>query len=141
MRGRALVWALLIVAYAAAGTAAVAVWLARNEQALENAPANPFQPAPDSLRQGQAVYAQHCQDCHGLTGLGDGPLARTLSRTPANLQAHAGNSMHSDTQLFGWITGGMPASPMPAFGGVLSASERWHVLNYVRSLAACGPTP
>lgn len=41
---------------------------------------------------------------------------------------------HSDAQIFAWISNGFPNSPMPAFKEVLSENQRWHVMNYVRTL-------
>jgi mono/diheme cytochrome c family protein len=35
---------------------------------------------------GQATYLQNCAPCHGLTGKGDGPMARALTTPPANLR-------------------------------------------------------
>jgi mono/diheme cytochrome c family protein len=42
--------------------------------------------------------------------------------------------VHSDAQLFEWITNGYPESPMPAFGQALAEAERWHLVNYIRTL-------
>ncbi|MGC1678477.1 MAG: c-type cytochrome [Candidatus Binataceae bacterium] len=35
---------------------------------------------------GRAIYQQYCASCHGLTGEGDGPMARVLNSPPANLR-------------------------------------------------------
>ncbi|MGO9058198.1 MAG: c-type cytochrome [Candidatus Binataceae bacterium] len=40
----------------------------------------------DDVAQGHAIYEQYCASCHGLTGEGDGPLARSLTTPPANLR-------------------------------------------------------
>jgi len=42
------------------------------------------EPAPPSPG-GEALYRRYCASCHGLTGRGDGPVARTLSPPPADL--------------------------------------------------------
>jgi mono/diheme cytochrome c family protein len=34
---------------------------------------------------GEALYRQYCASCHGLAGKGDGPLAASLRRSPADL--------------------------------------------------------
>jgi len=40
----------------------------------------------DDVKQGHALYLQYCSSCHGLTGEGDGPMARILTTPPANLR-------------------------------------------------------
>jgi copper transport protein len=97
---------------------------------------NPYPPAPDSLAIGQRVYEQYCATCHGTTGRGDGPLAASLPVPPADLRVHV--PQHSDGFLFGVTSDGIPGTPMPGFANALSEEERWHVLNYLRALAAGG---
>lgn len=38
------------------------------------------------VKRGRQIYLQNCVACHGLTGRGDGPLARTLTTPPTNLR-------------------------------------------------------
>jgi putative copper resistance protein D len=53
-------------------------------------------------------------------------------------------ALHTAGDIFWWITHGLP--PMPAFGDRLGPDERWHLVNFLRSLAAAdaarllGPT-
>jgi mono/diheme cytochrome c family protein len=95
---------------------------------------NPIPASPESLAQGQALYSENCAPCHGPQGRGDGPLGLTLPIHPANLQVHMVPGVHSDAQIFDWITNGYPNSPMPAFGKVFTEEQRWHILNYIRTL-------
>jgi copper transport protein len=97
---------------------------------------NPYPPTPDSLAIGQRVYEQYCSTCHGIAGRGDGPLAASLPIPPADLRVHV--PQHSDGFLFQVVSDGIPGTPMPGFAGSLSEEERWHVLNYMRALAAGG---
>jgi copper transport protein len=95
---------------------------------------NPVPATAESLAIGQVIYQDNCLPCHGPVGLGDGPLGRTLRPPPANLQVHMVPGVHSDAQIFDWISNGYPDSPMPAFKEVLTETERWHLLNYIRTL-------
>jgi high-affinity iron transporter len=96
-------------------------------------------PTAESLAVGQQVYQQQCSACHGATGRGDGPLAASLRPRPVDLQVHA--PQHPDSFLFEVISKGVPGTAMPPFAAGLSEDERWHVLNYIRALAAEGATP
>jgi Cytochrome C oxidase, cbb3-type, subunit III len=42
-------------------------------------------PPPSPAPGGAALYRRYCASCHGLTGHGDGPVAQTLSTSPADL--------------------------------------------------------
>lgn len=86
-----------------------------------------------SIAQGKALFATHCAACHGARGAGDGPVAATLPRPPADLRAHH-VALHTAGDIFWWITHGLP--PMPAFGDRLGPDERWHLVNFLRALAA-----
>jgi mono/diheme cytochrome c family protein len=43
--------------------------------------------------------------------------------------------VHPDAQLYDWVTNGFRGSVMPAFKDQLSDEERWHLVNYIRTLA------
>jgi mono/diheme cytochrome c family protein len=62
-------------------------------------------------------------------------LALTLNPRPADLSVHTAPGVHTDAQLYGWITSGFPGSAMPAFAKILSDTQRWHLVNYIRTLA------
>jgi copper transport protein len=97
--------------------------------------ANPIPPNADSVATGKAVYATNCVPCHGVSGKGDGPIGITLNPRPADLTIHAVPGVHSDGQLYEWITNGFPGSVMPAFKKVLSDDDRWNLVNFIRTFA------
>jgi copper transport protein len=96
---------------------------------------NPIPPNADSVARGKAVYEANCVPCHGVSGKGDGPVGLTLSPRPADLSLHAIPGVHTDAQLYEWITNGFPGSVMPAFSDRLTSEERWNLVNYIRTLA------
>lgn len=101
----------------------------------EAGPVNPIPPNAASLSAGQAIYERNCLSCHGPTGLGDGPVGLTLNPRPADLTQHTIPGVHPDSQLYEWISEGFPGSVMPAFRDALTEEERWHLVNYIRTLA------
>ncbi len=55
--------------------------------------------ADEAVIKGRRLYLEYCASCHGLTGEGDGPVARALSTPPANLRLLAdrfGNPLPED---------------------------------------------
>ncbi len=101
-------------------------------------PVNPIPPNSDSVAIGQALYQENCLPCHGPAGKGDGPVGLTLNPRPADLSAHAVPGVHSDGQLFEWISNGFPGSVMPAFTNSLTEDQHWHIINYLRERLSKG---
>jgi putative copper resistance protein D len=94
---------------------------------------------PESVRRGRGLFAAHCAPCHGPAGRGDGPAAASLLQLPADLtSSHTAD--HTPGDLFWWVTHGLGLA-MPAFGDQLSAEERWHLVNFVRTLAVPSRPP
>ncbi len=92
---------------------------------------NPIPPTPQSVQAGKRLYRAHCAVCHGPEGRGDGPAALSLTPRPADLKRTA---RMSDALLFSRITEGLPGTAMPAFRDILTEEERWHMVNYLRTL-------
>jgi mono/diheme cytochrome c family protein len=93
----------------------------------------------DRVVNGKVLYTQHCANCHGDQGDGNGPAARFLYPRPRNFGeakfrlATTANSMPTDDDLMRVITRGMPGSAMFPFGH-LSEGERQSLVAYVREL-------
>ncbi|HLB47795.1 MAG TPA: copper resistance protein CopC [Anaerolineales bacterium] len=96
---------------------------------------NPIPPNADSVATGKALFQTNCVPCHGETGKGDGPVGLTLNPRPADLTLHATPGVHTDGQLYLWVSDGFPGSVMPAFRKALSDEERWHLVNFIRTMA------
>jgi copper transport protein len=102
---------------------------------VELAQVNPIPANQESVKAGEHLYLVNCAPCHGLSGKGDGPLGVTLNPRPADLSQHAIPGVHTDAQLFEWLTNGFPGSRMPAFKSKLSDTDRWNLVNFIRTLA------
>ncbi len=97
------------------------------------APTNPTVPDEASLKRGAELYAINCQMCHGITGEGNGPVAPFLVNfKPANLTSEVVQSK-SDGSIFLTLTNGVDGR-MPALNENLTVSERWDVVNFIRTL-------
>lgn len=94
--------------------------------------ANPIPPDAKSLELGRKLWERDCLSCHGAKGRGDGPQAADLDRKPADF-ADAAMWDQSDGAFFWKLVEGK--TPMPATKTLLSDEERWHIINYMRTLA------
>lgn len=92
---------------------------------------NPVAVSESSLAAGQKIYLKRCVECHGKMGNGDGPDAADLGIHPAKLSDPAIQA-ETDGALFWKITVGK--KPMPNYGTRLSPTDRWNVINYLRTL-------
>ena len=92
---------------------------------------NPIAPMQDSIAAGQKIYLKTCALCHGKSGDADGPAVIELNIHPAKL-SDPKLATESDGSLFWKITTGK--KPMPAFGKRFSETDRWHLVNYIRTL-------
>ncbi len=89
--------------------------------------------------EGKKIYLTYCSGCHGESGKGDGPAARSLPVKPANHADGTIMNQLSDKQLFDIISKGGAAvdkAPfMPAWGGQLKEKQIRDIISYIRSLA------
>lgn len=98
------------------------------------APENPTQADDASIARGAELYNINCKMCHGQTAEGNGPIAAFLANKPANLTSPVVQSK-SDGSIFLTITNGV-AGKMPALNENFLVSERWDLVNYLRTLKA-----
>ena len=94
-------------------------------------PINPITSDDTSLQRGQILYDVHCALCHGLQGLGDGPLAEHFQRIPVDLASSAAVN-EFDGSVYLVILQGF--GQMPSLSENLTIREHWDVVNYVRTL-------
>jgi len=96
---------------------------------------NPVASTGASVASGEQTYQRYCRGCHGSTGQG-GPQGEG-SVAPSNLVDATWEHGSSDTAIFSVIKSGIgPNYEMEAWGDRLTDTEIWHVVNYLRSLAA-----
>lgn len=92
---------------------------------------SPVPPSPASLQRGQVIFGITCQMCHGVEGEGDGRMAAYFSPKPADLSG-AKVRAFADRDIYLVISLGR--GQMPSLAENILPSERWDVINYVRSL-------
>jgi mono/diheme cytochrome c family protein len=93
---------------------------------------NPLAGNANATALGQKLYTANCMTCHGPSGKGDGPGGAALEKKPADLGARI-RSGETDGTLFWKITEGR--SPMVSWRGSLSETQRWELVNYIKTFA------
>ena len=97
---------------------------------------NPVPADAATIAAGKTIYVGTCMACHGAAGKGDGPAAVTCNPRPKNL-SDPQIASQADGELFWKITEGK--KPMPTYEKLLSESDRWKVIDYIRTLAPRPP--
>jgi mono/diheme cytochrome c family protein len=99
---------------------------------------NPRAKTAESINGGRVTYETYCLVCHGAAGKGDGPVSslgggpfpavRNLTDTVAQRR--------TDGYLYGVIVNAtaMGRGLMPRYGDKVTGTDRWDVVNYVRTL-------
>ncbi|MGH7388862.1 MAG: c-type cytochrome [Candidatus Rokuibacteriota bacterium] len=96
---------------------------------------NPVKPTPESVAVGKEHFATFCAPCHGAEARGGvtGPVA-TKFIPPPDLTNAEMQRQRTDGYWHSYIVAG--GAVMPAYGEALSSQEAWHIVNYLRTLAA-----
>lgn len=93
---------------------------------------NPLKDNAAATAEGKKIYDNNCAVCHGAKGKGDGVAAAGLNKAPADHTSAAVQSQ-SDGAIFWKITQGN--NPMPAYKTIYSETQRWQLVNYIRTLS------
>lgn len=110
----------------------------------------PIESSEQSIAEGKRVFHEgdRCSECHGQDGRGDAIKRlkgdngeRTWPRNLTKLWTFRASADPKD--IFARISTGIPGTQMPSFADPkskkkLTIEERWHVANYVASLAGTG---
>ncbi len=105
-------------------------WLAPKEATAIKNPVKKIDRGVSAVR-GKKIFKTRCMICHGPKGKGDGPGGKALDPKPQNLTLPMVESQ-TDGELFWKVSNGRNA--MIKWGPILSESERWDVINFVRTL-------
>lgn len=98
---------------------------------------NPLTGDAGALGRGAEAYNALCIQCHGEKGKGDGMEAKGFDPPPGDL-ARSEMAERSDGYLYWRIADGGAFTPfnsfMPAWGTLLSETEIWELVSYLRTL-------
>ena len=100
---------------------------------------NPVPSSAESIAQGKELYFDrnkgNCVFCHGDTGSGNEANLHRLRRKPADLSNKERMTAMTDGELFWKISKGIRGIMPAGENKMKEPEERWHVVNYIRTLA------
>ena len=100
---------------------------------------NPVAVTPESIAKGKELYLSrdkgNCVFCHGENGAGNEANLARLRRKPADISSKERMSAMTDGEVYWKITKGIPGIMPAGERKMPTEEERWHVVNYVRTLA------
>jgi mono/diheme cytochrome c family protein len=85
---------------------------------------------PEAIARGKVLYENHCLQCHGTSGVGDGEKAKELKIKPANLQStvKAVSNFKFFMSISEW------KGTMPGWSTPLSEKQRDDLVAYIKTL-------
>lgn len=95
-----------------------------------DATVNPLSGDDAATKKGKKVFQQMCVICHGAKGKGDGVAGAALKPKPANFTSTAIQA-ESDGAIFWKLTEGK--APMAGYKDMLTETQRWELVNYIRT--------
>ncbi len=88
-----------------------------------------------SISNGSQLFSGNCVVCHGPQGKGNGVLAKSFAKLPADLLTEPHTERHTAGDFFNWLTRGIPDTGMPGFADKLDEEGRWDVVNYIHAMS------
>jgi mono/diheme cytochrome c family protein len=102
--------------------------------------ANPRTRTSESVNNGKVVYDIYCLVCHGETGRGDGPVSSAGGGPFVGVRSMVTDTVarRTDGYLYGVIVSAqvMGRGLMPRYGDKILGTDRWDLVNYIRTLQA-----
>jgi mono/diheme cytochrome c family protein len=98
----------------------------------------PMPATPQLVKRGQERFNIYCSPCHGIQGMGNGPVAKRAEALqegtwvpPTSLHADHVRAQ-PDGEIFNTITNGIRS--MYPYGSRVPPEDRWAIILYVRAL-------
>ncbi len=98
--------------------------------------------SPESIKKGRELFIKSCKECHGQKGLGNITSGKKLKDDwedriwPRNLtRPETWRFTKGAKEIFQRVSTGIRSTPMPEHSTTMSTDDRWHIANYVMTLA------
>jgi mono/diheme cytochrome c family protein len=92
---------------------------------------NPVKADNSSVNIGKTLYMKNCASCHGKTGLGDGPKAKSIKTSSGDFTADTYQSQTDGEHFYKTKFG---RGDMPKYDKKIPDEDIWSIINYMRTL-------
>lgn len=82
---------------------------------------------------GRGIFMQNCAVCHGVQGLGNGPVSHDMLKKPANL-TRPFFAAYSDSMWYYRVKEGVAGTRMPRWGKTLSEEQMAYLVAFLKTL-------
>ena len=103
---------------------------------------NPVPSTPASIAAGKTAYDKTCSACHGNVAQGAVKAKLTISiieeqggKQPPDLTDDQWDHGSSDGEIYAVLKRGVPPTMLPGFDSVVSDTDLWNIVDYLRTLA------
>ena len=101
---------------------------------------NPRTRTSESVNHGRFLYETYCLVCHGTGGRGDGPISSAGGGQFFGVRSLVNDTIarRTDGYIYAVLVSGqvMGRGLMPVYGDKVRGTDRWDLVNYVRTLQA-----
>lgn len=91
---------------------------------------NPLRRTKTTLQHGKEMYRVYCSVCHGVAGLGNGPVVPRFPPPPSLVSEQVRG--YPDGRIFHIITNGR--NLMPSYASQVLEEDRWAIIHFIRAL-------
>jgi len=95
--------------------------------------ANPLPQTTANLAAGKKLYVEHCENCHGVEGKGDGPDIDPKNK-PDDLTNPKRARANPDGVMFYKIWHGRKKPEMPPMSDTLTKEQTWQVVHFTKAM-------
>jgi mono/diheme cytochrome c family protein len=88
----------------------------------------------DNIDAGKRIWTRECAVCHGDEGEGQGIYRMGIEPVPPNFNNPANYIPYVDADYFWRVSEGVPWTAMPTWKLVYNATERWQLVQYIRTM-------
>ena len=95
---------------------------------------NPLPVTIDNIDAGKRIWTRECAVCHGDAARGEGIFGAGIEPVPPDFDSPADYNTYTDADYYWRISEGVPWTAMPTWKLVYNTTERWQLVQYIRTM-------
>ena len=95
---------------------------------------NPLPVTIDNIDAGKHIWTRECAVCHGDAARGEGIFREGIEAVPPSFDSPSDYNTYTDADYFWRISEGVPWTAMPTWKLVYNDTERWQLVQFIRTM-------